>query len=281
MRADNEHLKNYDELIIKLANTLNTKLVSVSTGFVSSGTDFGSSNYSLIKPKKVAAIAGEGTSSLSFGEIWHFFETQLKYPLTVINSLNLNRTNLSIYDALILPDDYNADKNDLELLNSYVTKGGTIISIGGSINSFADKDGFALKVKKDTIKNNNKPNLIPYNQEEREYVKTLITGSIFKSNIDNTHPLAFGYTNFYHSLKLSGTSYKLLEEGYNVGYYPENTVNISGFAGKNALKEVPNSLLFGVENKGKGQLIYMVDNPLFRSFWENGKLFFANAVFLN
>jgi hypothetical protein len=23
----------------------------------------------------------------------------------------------------------------------------------------------------------------------------------------------------------------------------------------------------------------MVDNPLFRAFWQNGKLFFANAVF--
>jgi len=24
----------------------------------------------------------------------------------------------------------------------------------------------------------------------------------------------------------------------------------------------------------------MVDNPLFRGFWENGKLFFANALFM-
>jgi hypothetical protein len=43
---------------------------------------------------------------------------------------------------------------------------------------------------------------------------------------------------------------------------------------------IPNSLIFGVQNYGKGCAIYMVDNPLFRGFWENGKLFFANAVFL-
>ena len=29
-----------------------------------------------------------------------------------------------------------------------------------------------------------------------------------------------------------------------------------------------------------GTVIYMVDNPLFRSFWQEGKLFMANAVFL-
>jgi hypothetical protein len=26
--------------------------------------------------------------------------------------------------------------------------------------------------------------------------------------------------------------------------------------------------------------VYMADDPLFRSFWENGKLLFCNAVFL-
>jgi hypothetical protein len=30
---------------------------------------------------------------------------------------------------------------------------------------------------------------------------------------------------------------------------------------------------------GGGQVIYMSDNPLFRAFWDNGKLLFANAVF--
>ncbi len=283
MRADNGHLTNFDELITNLANGLNTKLTSVNSGFVDSGTDFGSSNYSLIKPKKIAALAGEGISSLSFGEVWHFFETQLKYPLTIINNLNLNRTNISAYDVLIITDGYDANKAELETLTTYVSNGGTIIAIGSALNSFADKDGFALKVKKDTLKekDNIKPNLIPYDQQERNDLKTTITGSIFKSTLDNTHPLAFGYPNFYHSLKLSGTSYKLLKDGANVGYFPENATNISGYAGSEALKDVPNSLLFGVEQKGKGQLIYMVDNPLFRSFWQNGKLFFTNAIFLN
>jgi hypothetical protein len=31
---------------------------------------------------------------------------------------------------------------------------------------------------------------------------------------------------------------------------------------------------------GRGSVVYMVDDPLFRSFWENGKLLFSNAVFM-
>jgi hypothetical protein len=31
---------------------------------------------------------------------------------------------------------------------------------------------------------------------------------------------------------------------------------------------------------GGGNVIYFAEDPLFRSFWENGRLLFSNAVFL-
>ena len=279
LRDENLKIDNFDALVSKTSNNSNKEITAVYSGFVDAGTDFGSYNYALIPSKKVAIIAGEGTSSLSFGEIWHFFETQLKYPATIINSIDLNYTNLTKYDVLILPEDFNADKSELETFTSFTNNGGTIIAIGSAIDTFADKEGYSLKSKKDTL--SQKSNLIPYDKSEREYIKKTITGSIFKSTIDNSHPLGFGYDNFYYSLKLSGSSYELLENGDNVGYFDKNSKNVSGFAGINALNKVPNSLLFGIERKGRGKIIYMVDNPLFRSFWQNGKLFFANAVFFN
>jgi len=55
---------------------------------------------------------------------------------------------------------------------------------------------------------------------------------------------------------------------------------VSGFAGSEAQKKIDETLIFGTQYMGRGQVIYMVDNPLFRGFWENGKLFFANAIFM-
>jgi len=280
LRGENSHINDFDEIIAEIGNRTGKKITAVKTGFVDSGTDFGSSNYKLIKLKKVAALNGEGTSSLSFGEIWHFFETQLNYPLEVINTRYLSRVDLANYDILILPNGYRASEKELKILSSYAKQGGSIISIGSSLKSFADKENFSLKTKKNEDEKTTE-NLIPYDQRRNEAIKNVITGSIFKSTIDASHPLAFGYNNEYYSLKISSSSYELLDSGFNVGYFPENTTNTSGFAGEKALEKVPNSLLFGIERKGKGQLIYMVDNPLFRSFWENGKLFFANAIFLN
>ena len=111
--------------------------------------------------------------------------------------------------------------------------------------------------------------------------KSLISGSIFKTDVDSTHPLAFGYENTYYSLKIGDDAYSLLDEGYNVAYLNDNPQSTSGFAGNEALNKLKNSLIFGVEPIGRGTITYMVDDPLFRAFWENGKLFFANALFIH
>ncbi|MFM7155728.1 MAG: hypothetical protein ACKOZV_16530, partial [Bacteroidota bacterium] len=52
-----------------------------------------------------------------------------------------------------------------------------------------------------------------------------------------------------------------------------------GFIGsrvKPALKDTP---VVTVKKSGYGDAVYFIDNPLFRSFWQQGKLMIANAVF--
>ncbi|WP_435416116.1 M14 family metallopeptidase [Polaribacter aestuariivivens] len=283
LRNDNRN-DDFDAKLIKIADTNMRQLTAVSTGFSQSGVDFGSASVKPINKQKIAVISGKATSSLSFGEVWHFFETQLKYPTTNINSDNFSYTDLSKYDVIIMPSGYYnsvLNKSTLEKVKKWIRSGGTLIAIGNAINSFANKDGFSLKKKITEHKADNKnDNLTPYADRERKSVANLITGSIFKSTLDNTHPLAFGYGKEYFSLKLGGTSYEYLKNGYNVGYFNENTKNVSGYAGSNAMKNVPESLFIGEQPMGSGSVVYMVDNPLFRAFWENGKLFVANAVFL-
>jgi hypothetical protein len=282
LRNDNRN-ENFDSELIKIADRNMRQLNPVSSGFSDSGVDFGSYSVKPINKQRVALLSGEGTSSLSFGEIWHFFETELKYPLTIIDSDYFGNINFSKYDVIILPNGYYSsvlNKSTLDKLTSWTRSGGTLIAIGNALNSFADKKGFALEKKKMDDEDDKEPNLIPYAEQERKSVKNLITGAIFKSKVDVTHPLGFGYKNEYFSLKLSGTSYNYLKDGVNVAYFDENAKNVSGYAGSEAIKNIPKSLLFGEEQKGSGSIVYMVDNPLFRSFWDNGKLFLANAVFL-
>ena len=78
---------------------------------------------------------------------------------------------------------------------------------------------------------------------------------------------------------MGSSSYDYLQNGSNVAYFTKDATNVSGFAGQKAVEKVPESLLIGEERKGRGSIIYFVDNVMFRSFWDSGKLFFVNAVF--
>lgn len=280
--GDNQNGKDFQEKLYKIANKHTKELVATSSGFVDSGKDFGSRYVKMVPKIKVAMLSGGPTSTLRFGEIWHFFEQQLHYPLTVLDADYIKRIDLSEYDVLILPGgNYNRffDDKMLENVKNWVSKGGKLIAMGGAISGISGEKGFSIK-KKEIEKDSTASITVQIHENiQRERVKDAITGAIFKTKVDNTHPLAFGYGNSYHTLKLGNSAYNFLDKG-TVVYLEDSTVPVTGFAGSNAQEKVENTMIFGVENHGQGKVVYMVDNPLFRGFWENGKLFFANALFM-
>ena len=78
--------------------------------------------------------------------------------------------------------------------------------------------------------------------------------------------------------KLGSSAFEYLDNGWNVGV-AKSGVPRSGFVGKNVQEQLEQSLSFGVQNMGRGAVVYMIDNPFFRGFWHNGKLLIGNAVF--
>jgi hypothetical protein len=98
--------------------------------------------------------------------------------------------------------------------------------------------------------------------------------------LDNTHPLAFGYPAEYYTLKSDDNIYDFLKEGgWNVGIIRKNN-QVAGFVGSKLRERLKDGVLFGVVYSGNGSITYLADDVLFRDFWENGKLMFCNAVFL-
>ena len=280
-KGDNENKDGFIQTLQTIATKFKKDITPTSTGFVDSGKDFGSSSIQMITKPKIAVLSGGPTSTLRFGEIWHFFEQQLHYPLTIIDDDYADSVDLNDYNILVLPDGrygnhFNEDQ--LSKLKNWVRQGGKIIAMGGSIDALDGEKGFGIEKKK-TEKDSSEKSPQPYKDWERERIKGAITGAIFKTKVDNSNPLAYGYGSDYFSLKLGSSSYEYLKNG-NAVYLEQNTKPFSGFAGIQAQNKISESLIFGVENFGRGQVVYMVDNPLFRGFWENGKLFFANALFM-
>ncbi len=290
-KRGNEHFgKAFADIIKEGAAKFGRKVHAVKTGFVSRGKDFGSGTVRYLQNPKVAILSGEGISSLAFGEIWHFFEQQIDFPITTLDTDYFNRINLSNYDVLVLPSGSYGNiisDDSRNKLADWIRHGGKLIAMESALNAFRDKNPFALKQytslgEKEEIEDasDNADELSKFGERERDAISNAIFGSIFKTKLDNTHPLGFGYDDYYFSLKRSSRRISYLDDGWNVAVIQNKTDLVSGFSGSNALNKIEASLVFGVENMGSGTIVYMNDNPLFRSFWHNGKLLFSNAIFL-
>ena len=276
-------IEDFEDILFKEAKNFNIKLSSIYSGISISGPDLGSDSVKLIKNKKIAILSGDdnqnSVSSLNYGSIWHFFEQELRYPLTHLNIKDFKRVSLDKFDVLIIPDGYYGsigNESNLDKIESWMYKGGNIIAFEDAIKIFSNKEGISVKTKK--IKEVEKEE-VNFEDISRNNIQNYLAGAIFKVKIDETHPLAFGYNKEYYSLKTSTSTYELLDNGYNVGKIENLKNNVLGFVGDKIKTKLKNSLVFGHERIGRGNIVYFVDNVMFRSFWENGKMFLANSVF--
>ncbi|WP_375584351.1 M14 family zinc carboxypeptidase [Cyclobacterium xiamenense] len=289
-RGGNEYVPNFHQKVTDLANSFRIPLGHTETGFVDSGKDFGSSHVRLIRKPSIALVGGSGVSSLNFGEIWHFLDSELNYPVVILEGNQLSSADLSNYNVLILPSgDYSEEF--YEPLINWVTSGGKLVALDEALTLFADKEGSMLRTYADETDKARWDSVAaasqavektaPYLERERLDISSYAAGAIFQVELDATHPLGYGKTGKYYSLKNSSDRYALMNQGINAGYIAGTDSHRTGFIGYKIKPTMAGSLVFGVAPKGAGQLIYLADNPIFRSFWEDGKLILANALFLS
>jgi len=285
LKNTNNALKNsLWNTVADICNAEQIKAYPVSTGFVDRGYDFGSSNIHYIKPPQIILATGEGTSPNAVGEIWFFLEQELGYPVTLVNLADLASVNWGEVNVLILPDgSYPGlkDQKSQEELKSWIQKGGKLIALQNAVAELAKLD-FGIHFKKDDDSSDTKDEYVllkKFGDYERDYISRTTPGSIYKVELDNTHPLAFGYPGYYYTLKLDDNVYEFIDEGWNVGVIKKDYL-VAGFVGSKLKKKLNDGLVFGVEDIGKGNIVFLADDILFRDFWQNGKLLFCNALFM-
>lgn len=279
--------KPFVQVLRDAAKQTGTTVYAIPSGFMETGFDLGSDKVRIINAPKIAMLSGDNISSLGAGELWQFFDQQLEYPLTLMSSNEFFQGAMNQYNILILPDgsyDFFSRKDANEELKNWVRRGGKIIAIENAVAQMAKAD-WGIKPKgdgdkKEDAKGTNYNNLKKYENRERDDLVNSMPGSIFKLELDHSHPLGFGYPDFYYTLKQDSNIYSYFNEGgWNVGIVKKDNY-ISGFTGSALKEKLKDGLLIGVQDIGKGQVIYLAEDPIFRSFWENGKLLICNAIFL-
>ena len=288
-KADNPKVVDFEKTISDLIK-IKTDYNYINTGFSSNAKDVGSENFNLLKAPKVVLLSGKGVGSTEFGATWFYIQETINYPVSVVEVNNFNRLKLMDYNTLILADgDYTFSEEQQKKIAEWVKNGGKVIAMNGALSLFDGKDGYALspfaneddklsaEKEKDSVALNER--FLDFHNTERREISKSIPGAIIENLLNKTHPLSFGLGDKYFSLKTDSNHYSLLKNAVNVAYVPKDYKSY-GFIGSQVKKKLNNTVSFAVEHKGDGTIVYMVDNPLFRGFWENGIVLFSNALFL-
>ncbi|MGV3545801.1 MAG: M14 metallopeptidase family protein [Pedobacter sp.] len=277
-RAENEKRKpNFQGQLEKTLINLNADFKTLNSGYVEKGKDFGSSVYRLLSAPKVAVLSGAEVSSQSLGEIWHFFEKELKYPISMINVNTIANLDVNKVNTLIVPDGYYNDKL-ADQLTAWVNAGGKLILLEDAIAAFVGKKPYQIK-RKEEPKSTDTKSAQQYSARDHDDFSNTIPGAIYKVYLDQTHPLSFGIGKYYFTLKTDANIYEPLESGYNLGSLKADSY-IAGVAGAKVKSKISSGMLYAAQEIGKGQVLYFGTGLIFRNFWEGGKQVLLNGVFL-
>nr|WP_315158186.1 M14 family zinc carboxypeptidase [uncultured Flavobacterium sp.] len=288
-KADNPKVADFEKTvneIIKIKSDFNF----IITGFSTNSKDIGGENFILLKAPKILLLSGKGISSTDFGATWFYLDETISYPVSIVEAVNFNRVKLYNYNTLILADGYYTFTDEQKIqIDSWIKNGGKVIAMNNAVSIFEDREGYALslfastedkeKYEKEEKELELKKRFLDYEGSERRAISGSIPGAIMENKIDKTYPMAFGLGDSYFSLKANEKCYSLLKKAINVAYIPKDYISY-GFVGNDMKKKLTETVSFAVDKKGDGSVIYMIDNPLFRGFWENGILLFSNALFL-
>ena len=264
-------------LMEKLVSEDHVQIYATNSSSTPSGPDLGGAFQGVLKKPHVALLSGAGTSAYGSGEIWHLIDNRMNIPVSRLNAENLNRNKLSKYNTIIFPDgNYSKlDSTDVNHLKEWVSSGGTLISVQSGSKWIVDNN----VIDEELVENQKLALDIPYDQVRLVTGAQRIGGAIFNINIDNTHPLGYGYRNKHPVFRRGYTFFKLSESAAaNVGRYTNKPL-LSGYVSEEKLAGIKDTASIIAKKQGSGHVVMFADNPAFRAFWYGTNGLLLNAIF--
>ncbi len=276
---------NWRNKLAELASETNIELVTINSGLTSQGIDFGSSSFRPLKQPKVLLLGGKGISQYEAGEIRYYLDETLQIPVSIVEHSRLTSIDLSNYSHLILVNgDYKAlSGGNISQLKSWVKQGGVVFAQKRAAKWLAKQEilsvDFVSQKQIDQLFDSEQLN---YQDKEMLSARKRIAGAIFATELDVSHPLAFGYTE--KTLPLFRNSTLIMD----VGQQPFITLAkykaaplLSGYTDKNLVNRLAHNAAVVAHNYGKGRVIATSDVLAFRGYWLGSAKLLANSLFFS
>lgn len=276
------------ENLLDILNTQNVgidiPIHSVTSGLTSQGIDFGSRKMLNIALPKVLLVGGRGTSQYELGEVWHYLDQHVDMPVSITDLDQLGKLSLDSYTHMIWVEGAYKEVSDktVRKIEGWLNNGGILIGQKSAANWFSDK-----KWLKAGFKSNNEMTLafettgMTYKDQEALKAKQRIAGAVFETQLDLSHPLAFGYTST--TLPMFRNSALVMRQPdkpfITVASYTKSPL-IGGYSADELQKLIGGSAAIVSHNFGRGKVIGFATNVNFRGVWYGTSRLMSNAIFM-
>ncbi|MEO1655423.1 MAG: zinc carboxypeptidase, partial [Bacteroidota bacterium] len=245
--------------------------------------------FSPVRKPKALMLIGGSVSSYEAGEVWHLLDTRMGMPITKVPVRLFDRINWSKYNTLVMVSSRYSELDSVRRarIQNWIAQGNTLITIRQA-SSWAIRQQLVkeklVSAKKENTKDQKEqspPKRLPYVDAPENIGKNAVGGTIFKIDVDLSHPLAFGYTRREVPVYRNSTVWLAPSQNpyATVGKYTDDPL-IDGFITQKNLNEFlkPSASLI-VSRVGRGRVVMFAENPNFRGTWYGTNRLFMNALY--
>jgi hypothetical protein len=268
-------------LVEEAARLAGIDIYSVETSFSIDGINLGSGSFVNLNKPDVLMLIGSGTDSREAGEVWHLLDQRYHMPVTKVEIDRINSMDLGRYNTIVMVSgNYNAiNDSGKASLNRWLSAGGNIVAFG-TANRWLERNEFA-SIEFISPEQQEEAEFLPYSTRSEHRGARRISGTIFETRLDTTHPIGYGYHDGYLPYYVTGTLAAKPDKNSpfaNPLMYTGNSL-ISGYVWKPYTNHLDNTAGILINSRGRGNIISFMHNPNFRAFWFGTNKLFANSLF--
>jgi hypothetical protein len=258
-------------------------VAGITTGLTSSGIDLGSPKVIPLERPSVGLVTGSGVSASDAGEVWHLLDRRYGMTVTLVDQSLISASTLGEFNVLILPSGRysGVGKQQTSELTKWVETGNTLIVLEQAAEWAIGSKLSSASMRKATNHRGDTTIPILYSQEEEVRGARNVPGSIVSAWADLTHPLLFGLRR--NDMVLFKSSPVVFESSHRTSHTPVSytgTPLVGGYLHKEFLSTLSRGGAIAVSRLGRGKVILMADDPVFRAFWFGTSRLLSNGVFL-
>ncbi|MDZ7778441.1 MAG: M14 family zinc carboxypeptidase [Gemmatimonadota bacterium] len=273
-------------LMTRLAAEDGIEVHAVASGnTLDEGANFGNAGaFGTLRRPEVLLLFEGGVQRFDMGHVWHLLDAQMGMPVVLKQKDRIGEIDWSAYTHIILPGgrDVGLSEAATVRLDQWIREeGGTFIALRQGAEWAQEALLGRAPITERTIA------LEPgerfdYEELRLRQSEDVVSGAIFSSDLDVSHPLGFGF----HRRTLPShrdTSIRLVTPENPVAtvarYHDEPL--LAGYASERRQREIGGSPMLVAERLGAGSVVLMTDNPNFRGVYLGTNKLLMNGLFFS